>query len=140
MLMISNDRLKHSIEVARLMKKEAEAAGWSAQKCEEMFVLGYLHDIGYEFAERQSDHASIGGELLKKQGYPYWREVACHGKLDVDYDSEELALLNKADMRINSSGQQVSIDMRLQDIGTRYGMESVQYKEAVLFSKKIGLL
>ena len=76
MLSISNERLKHSLEVARLMKKSAEDAGWNKQKCEEMFVLGFLHDIGYEFAEQQCDHASVGGEMLKNQGYKYWKEVS----------------------------------------------------------------
>ena len=89
MLSISNERLKHSLEVARLMKKSAEDAGWNKQKCEEMFVLGFLHDIGYEFAEQQCDHASVGGEMLKNQGYKYWKEVSCHGKLDIEYFSEE---------------------------------------------------
>ena len=39
MLNISYERLKHSLEVARLMKGLAADKGWSKQKCEEMFIL-----------------------------------------------------------------------------------------------------
>lgn len=140
MLSISNERLKHSLEVARLMKKSAEDAGWNKQRCEEMFVLGFLHDIGYEFAEQQCDHASVGGEMLKNQGYKYWKEVSCHGKLDVEYISEELTMLNIADMCIDSTGKEVGASERLSDIAARYGVDSKQYLEAEQLARKIGLL
>ncbi len=140
MLSISNERLKHSLEVARLMKKSAEDVGWNKQKCEEMFVLGFLHDIGYEFAEQQCDHASVGGEMLKNQGYKYWKEVSCHGKLDVEYISEELTMLNIADMSIDSTGKEVGASARLSDIASRYGIDSKQYIEAEQLARKIGLL
>lgn len=140
MLSISNERLKHGLEVARLMKKSAEDAGWTTQKCEEMFILGFLHDIGYEFAEQQCDHASVGGEMLKNQGYKYWREVSCHGKLDVEYISEELTMLNIADMSIDSTGKEVGVSARLSDIASRYGIDSKQYVEAEQLARKIGLL
>lgn len=122
------------------MKKSAEDAGWNKQKCEEMFVLGFLHDIGYEFAEQQCDHASVGGEMLKKQGYKYWKEVSCHGKLDVEYISEELTMLNIADMCIDSTGKEVGANERLSDIAARYGVDSKQYIEAEQLARKIGLL
>ena len=140
MLSISNERLKHNLEVARLMKKSAEDAGWNKQKCEEMFVLGFLHDIGYEFAEQQCDHASVGGEMLKNQGYKYWKEVSCHGKLDIEYFSEELTMLNIADMSIDSTGKEVGVSARLSDIASRYGIDSKQYIEAEQLARKIGLL
>ena len=122
------------------MKKSAEDAGWNKQKCEEMFVLGFLHDIGYEFAEQQCDHASVGGEMLKNQGYKYWKEVSCHGKLDVEYISEELTMLNIADMSIDSTGKEVGASARLSDIASRYGIDSKQYIEAEQLARKIGLL
>lgn len=122
------------------MKKSAEDAGWNKQKCEEMFVLGFLHDIGYEFAEQQCEHASVGGEMLKKQGYKYWKEVSCHGKLDVEYISEELTMLNIADMCIDSTGKEVGANERLSDIAARYGVDSKQYIEAEQLARKIGLL
>lgn len=137
MLTISDERLKHSIEVARLMKKMSEDAGWSQEKCEEMFVLGYLHDIGYEFSEQQCDHASVGGRMLKIQEYKYWQEVFFHGKLNIEYMSEELTILNIADMNIDSKGHNVGIKERLKDIAVRYGEKSKQFVEAKLLIEKI---
>lgn len=139
MLSISDERLKHSLEVARFMKKSAMDTGWTKQKCEEMFVLGLLHDIGYEFAEQQCDHASVGGEILKNQGYKYWQEVFYHGKLDVEFISEELTMLNIADMHVDSSGKKVTVAFRLKDICERYGVESIQYREAKELAEKLGV-
>ena len=140
MLSISDERLKHSLEVARLMKELAEGAGWNKQKCEEMFVLGLLHDIGYESAEQQCEHAGLGGEMLKNQGYKYWKEVSCHGKLDAEYSSEELTILNIADVSVDSTGKKVGVSARLSDIASRYGVDSKQYIEAEQLARKIGLL
>lgn len=140
MIGISNDRLNHSIEVARMMVELSEKAGWSPAKCQEMFLLGYVHDIGYEFAENQCDHADIGAEILKEQGYKYWQEVALHGKIDSSYESEELRMLNIADMSVDSKGNRVGAKKRLEDIGDRYGLESKQYLEAVQLANRIGLL
>ena len=140
MIGISENRTKHILAVAREMQRRAEEAGWPQEKCREMFVLGYVHDIGYEFAEKQPDHAAIGGLLLKEQGYPYWREVFFHGKIDVAYTSEALQLLNTVDMCIDSAGNPVDIHTRLADIMERYGEDSVQYREARIFSVQIGLL
>lgn len=137
MLTISDERLKHSIEVARLMKKMAEEIGWTQEKCEEMFLLGYLHDIGYEFSEQQGDHASVGGIMLKRQKYKYWQEVFFHGKLNAEYTSEELTMLNIADMNIDSKGHNVGIKERLKDIAVRYGEKSKQFIEAKLLIEKI---
>jgi len=140
MIGISNDRLNHSIEVARMMVELSEKAGWSPTKCQEMFLLGYVHDIGYEFAENQCDHADIGAKILKEQGYKYWQEVALHGKIDSSYESEELRMLNIADMSVDSHGIRVGAKRRLEDIAERYGVKSKQYLEAVQLANKIGLL
>lgn len=137
---ISENKLKHSIAVARFMRKAAEDAGWSKQKCEEMFVLGLLHDIGYEFSEQQSEHAGIGGELLQKQGYRYWQEIAHHGNPHTEYSSIELDLLNTADLQVDAKGNVVGVRARLEDIASRYGRDSRQYTEAKALAQIIGLI
>ena len=140
MIGISENRSKHILAVAREMQRRAEEAGWPQEKCREMFTLGYLHDIGYEFVEKQPDHAEAGGMLLKAQGYPYWQEVLYHGKINVSYQSDALQLLNTVDMCIDSAGNPVDIHTRLADIASRYGEDSIQYKEACIFSVQIGLI
>lgn len=127
--MIDNDRLQHIMGVARLMKENAKARGLDE---EEMFTLGMLHDIGYEFGGSEEHHLK-GAEMLEKQNYKYFREVLYHGKPDVGYESPELDLLNFADMHTNKKGEYVSFADRLQDIANRRGKNSPHYQN----SKKI---
>lgn len=118
--MIDDNRYKHIRGVAELM---AEIAPEGKEK--EMFLLGMLHDIGYLYQPK--DHNFFGGNLLKEQGYKYWQEVYWHGVPDAEYASDELNLLNSADMQINACGERVSYNERLKDIGSRYGKDSAQY-------------
>jgi len=122
--MIDEDRIKHIISVARLMKEEAESRGLDP---EEMFALGYLHDIGYEFGESE-EHHKVGAEMLFKQGYKYVNEILYHGKPNQEYHSEALDLLNFADMHINKKGEYVSFADRLDDIANRRGKNSPHYQ------------
>jgi len=138
MIGISNDRLIHSLNVGRLMEEiSREKYNWDDQKCKEMFILGCVHDIGYEFSELQEEHPNIGGLLLKNSNYKYWKEVYYHGKVTNEYESEELNLLNIADMQINSFGEKVTIDERIQDIAKRYGDYSRQYFDVVSLREKL---
>ena len=121
--MIDENRIKHTLAVAKLMKDNATKYGLDE---EEMFTLGMLHDIGYEFIDGEK-HAEIGGEILKKQNYKYYKEVLFHGVVNCEYKSKELDLLNFADMHINLKGNFVSFNERLEDIKTRRGENSPQY-------------
>ena len=127
--MIDQDRNKHIFAVARLMKNNAEIVGLDA---EEMFTLGLLHDIGYEFGGSE-DHHLVGYEILAKQNYKYAREVLYHGKPTDEYSSLALDLLNFADMHINKKGEYVEYENRLEDIKSRRGENSPHYQN----SKKI---
>ena len=51
---------------------------------EDMFLLGVMHDLGYEFVENNISHAAIGGEILNRSGYKYWKEVSLHGDETLD--------------------------------------------------------
>ena len=122
--MIDENRIKHILSVARLMKENATKWGLDP---EEMFTLGYLHDIGYEFGGSEEHHIN-GASLLAKQGYKYIQEILYHGKPDVGYESPALDLLNFADMHINKKGEYVSFADRLEDIANRRGKDSPHYK------------
>ncbi|WP_443596454.1 hypothetical protein [Agathobacter sp.] len=104
---------------------------------EEAFVLGVLHDIGYKFSSQQQEHASIGGLLLKEQGYKYWQEVYYHGIPQNNYDSNMLRLLNYADMITGPTGIYMTIQERIDDIAKRYGEDSWRVKEAIDLSQMI---
>jgi predicted hydrolase (HD superfamily) len=135
---ITIDRMKHSLAVAKKMK---ELVSTDPQKnmCspEDAFVLGLLHDIGYEFSSEQKEHANNGGLLLKEQGYKYWKEVYYHGIPQDEYDSPLLRLLNYVDMITGPTGEYVTVEQRIEDIAERYGEGSWQTEEAQKLATKI---
>ncbi len=137
---ISKDRLQHSIGVARKMYEMALQRGWNVEQAKKMFVLGFVHDIGYEFSNVQSEHADIGAEILKLCGFQYSNEVQYHGKVQQDYSSEELYLLNVADFLVGPDGHPVSVEERLVGIAQRYGEKSSQYVEAKKLAKQLNLI
>lgn len=125
------DRLKHSYGVAKKMQKIGRNLNLSDNEIEDLFVLGLNHDIGYEFTENGVNHNIVGGELLKRNGYKYWKEVYYHGSIRNEYDSLYLKILNKADMQIDKYGNDVGYEKRLEDIKGRYGEESKVYRNCV---------
>ena len=120
-------RLKHSYGVAKKMQEIGKRMHLSNEQLEDLFVLGLNHDIGYEFNENGIDHNKIGGLILKRSGYQFWREVYYHGMLTNEYDSIYLAILNQADMQIDKFGNDVGYQKRLEDIASRYGKDSIVY-------------
>jgi len=92
-------------------------------------LLGLNHDIGYEFAKDGSEHGRIGGKILSRSNYKYWKEVYFHGDINIEYHSLYLDILNLADMQVDKSGYDVGFDNRLIDIKSRYGEESEVYKK-----------
>ena len=123
---MDNDRLKHNYAVANKMIELGKEKSLSEIELQELFLLGYLHDIGYVFGTNEN-HNSIGGNLLKESNYKYWQEVYYHGIPNSEYKSLYLDILNTADMMIDKYGNDVGFDKRLEDIKSRYGEDSIQY-------------
>ena len=97
---------------------------------EEMFVLGWLHDVGYAFDAKER-HAAAGAAVLKRCGYAYWREIAAHGRYDVGTPGDALFVLDCADMTIDGYGRPCTTDGRIADIAARYGKDSAAYAKAL---------
>lgn len=136
--MISQTRMAHQFAVAiRIVELAAEHGTYSKEELDELFVMGYLHDIGYQFANDPDSHAQAGGEVLKRLGVKYWHEVANHGNPYSSFSSRELDLLNAADMSTSPQGESVSFAERLADIGARYGTDSTRYVNANLLIKQL---
>ena len=123
---MDNDRLKHSYAVANKMVELGKENKLPDEQLQELFLLGYLHDIGYQFGTNEN-HNMIGGKLLKNSNYKYWKEVYYHGIPNLEYKSLYLDILNTADMMIDKYGNDVGFDKRLDDIKNRYGEDSIQY-------------
>ena len=129
---------QHSLTVWKIMQKIALEKTWNQDYANAMFLLWYLHDIGKVFWYTWN-HAEEGGKILEKSDYHYRKEVYYHGKIDIEYSSPELDLLNFADLQVLQNGEQVTLSERLEDIGNRYGSHSSVYEEAKLLAKNLHL-
>ena len=104
---MDEDRLKHSIAVARKMTEIGRKYNLNDDELKDLFILGFNHYIGYEYGDN-SNHAHIGGEIL-----------------------------NRADMQIDKYGKDVGYDKRLEDIKNKYGEESKTYEDAKILVGKL---
>ena len=127
---ISNNRLNHVIAVARKMRRivQENQSKYNITP-KEAFILGYLHDIGYEFTGDQTQHSIVGGKILRDQNYRYWREVYYHSRVQYEYTSPELILLNYCDITTGPNGEDFTIQERTDEVGRRYGIRSPQFGE-----------
>ena len=134
---MDEDRLKHSLSVARKMVEIAKSKNLNEEDIKNCFTIGYNHDIGYEFDENKFNHNVIGGEILKNSNFKYWKEIYYHGEIDIEYKSLYLDILNQADMQIDKYGNDVGYDKRLEDIKNRYGEDSEVYNKCYKLIDKL---
>ena len=132
------DRLKHSIGVARKIVEIGKEYSLNEADLQKLYILDYNHDIGYEFSEDKLEHNIIDGNLLKDNGYEYWKEVYYHGNTNTEYESLFLKILNMADMQIDKYGNDVGCEKRLADIENRDGISSIQYLNSKAIVAKVG--
>ena len=125
---MDKDRLIHSLAVARKMVEIATSYDLTQEEINNCFIIGFNHDIGYEFTHNGINHNIIGGELLRESGFIFWREVYYHGIVTNEYSSLYLDILNQADMQVDKYGNDIGYDGRLKDIEDRYGSDSKVYK------------
>lgn len=137
--MITDERKAHIFGVACLMKEYAIKLNLSTKEVEDYFLVGLLHDIGYEFLEERGypNHGNVGGLILKRQGFKFWKEIYYHGEVNCKYQSRLLDVLNCADMHIDYKGRRVSFDERLKDISIRYNKPICELKEKQLVDELI---
>ena len=136
--MISESRWQHILGVARKAKILADKLKPNnVQYAEDMFLLGMLHDMGYEFMESNASHAYVGGEILKRNNYQFWSEVSLHGDETVKNMSDELFILNCADMSTGPNGENFTFDERLEEIASRFGKDADAYKKCVVEVEKL---
>ena len=126
--MITSNRWQHILGVARKAKILAQALRPNDEKySEDMFLLGMLHDFGYEFTENGKNHAIVAGQILERSGYKYWQDVVNHSEKATDNMSDETFIINCADLSVSPDGQDITIAERVEDIGRRHGKNSTQY-------------
>lgn len=132
--MISLNKLKHTISVARECRELAKKLRLPKDKQNAAFVMGLLHDIGYEdCGENISEHPEVGYNLIQDylaNADEINNAIRNHGrKLDnigvMDF------ILNFSDLTIDNMGNHVTIYERLETLKNKYGEENSHYKHAV---------
>ncbi len=127
---MDENRCLHSLGVAKKMVAIGKSKGLKISDLNDLFTLGIVHDIGYEFGP-SNEHQKLGGLVLKENGYRYWQEVYYHGLVQNEYSSLFLDILNQSDMQIDKMGKDVGYEGRLADIKSRYGEGSNVYISCV---------
>ena len=146
---ISENRLHHILGVARRAYAIAKERGHNEEFARKMFMAGWLHDVGYEFSEKQDQHPYESARLIRLAAEDGWHEPARvlssvekavkeHGRY-TEKATEEYIILNMADMLTDPKGNKVSVMQRLDDIKERYGEYSDQYLTACDICFRIGL-
>ena len=129
--------------VARKAYAISKAQGYNEEFARHMFLLGWMHDVGYEFAESKEQHSHISAQmyllLTKNEPDIAYRAIKERGRLP-ELPTEEWKILTMADMLTDSNGNEVSAEARLSGIRQRYGMQSEEYKTSCEVCKQIGLV
>ena len=135
---LSDSRLFHMRGVAyKSYNLAREVFNMEEDVARGLFLMGLTHDFAYAFVENQTDHEHEGGRILKLSGFDWAEAVFDHGDPDVDDWTDELLILNLADMTTSPDGKPITIGQRLEDIENRYGTDSIQATKARKLTKRI---
>lgn len=130
--MITDNKLKHSLQVAVVCREFAKSLGLDDDKVDACFVMGFLHDIGYQDCSTTEEHPKLGKCMIDsflKYSEDCTSAIGNHGRIFDDLSVFDL-VLNYADLSVNSEGTKVNHLDRLSDIKQRYGADSRQYLNA----------
>lgn len=127
----------HSLGVARMCYALARVVlGADRDVARQMFAMGLLHDMGYEFAPEGMDHAGVAADILEGMSFPpeCVEAIRLHEQPD-DAESEVLDILLCADMLVDGSGRVVdTFAERLADIAARHSGDGA-YREGVRIAR-----
>ena len=119
---LTPSRLAHMNATANRAYEIAKTIfGKTEDQARALYILGLLHDVGYAFDP--TDHAHAGGRYIIGLGVAA-DAVYDHGDPNVGFMDDELLIVNAADMTTSPTGAPMRMEVRLRDIGERYGVDS----------------
>lgn len=131
--MISKNKLLHMVGVARECERLAKEAGLTEKEQTACFVMGFLHDIGYERTVRDNafEHPRIGAEMITAflETNDAIEAIREHGHKYENLNIYDY-ILNQADLATDYAGQHVSVEERLNSLAFAYGKSHRHYKAA----------
>lgn len=136
--MISGNKLRHSLGVARACQQYGKDIHADEEYCDALFIMGFLHDIGYEKSPDTS-HPSVGGSMIDAfLKYPEMLEAIRHHGKKLENLNKVDTILNTADLTVSYNGKPCTVYERLEGIKKRYGDDSEHYKNAMLLCEALG--
>lgn len=139
--MITENKIKHSLEVARVCAELASLECRDEKYIQACFVMGLLHDIGYETGIAKG-HSKESASYIDSLGLyldSIKSAIATHGQ-ELVFNNRFSEILNKADLQVNSKGERVCVLARLSDIEARYGSDSDEYIRAHSIAERLKLV
>lgn len=129
----------HCLGVARMCYALARTVlGADVETARRMFVMGFLHDMGYEFAPTGIAHAGVAADILDGMSFPseYADAIRLH-EMPGDTESAVLDVLLCADLLVDGAGNVVdTFDERLTDVAARHHGDGV-YEESLVIIKRL---
>lgn len=137
---ITNNKLCHCLGVARQCYKIAkEKYDFDEEAARGMFVVGFNHDIGYEFCDKPNEHPMESARMLDLAFGTYNSTIARHGNPCYE-QTISLRILNEADLTVSHTGDIITAEERLLGIKQRYGEDSREYINAIKLAKDLALV
>lgn len=120
------------IGVARKCELLAKEKGLSVAEQNACFVMGLLHDIGYERGGEITNHPEESYKMVVgaiQNGHNILPAIRNHGR---KYENLTVfdEILNEADLTIDYKGDEVTMVERLEGICEKHGENSEHYKHA----------
>lgn len=137
---ITEDKLHHILGVARRCYELALEKGYNEDYARRLFLLGWLHDIGYEFSETPEEHGKVANDMISSYVKNGIYAVRNHGNANLDYTGLDLDLLNIADLTVDNKGNKCTVEERLEYIKNKYGENSEQYTGACKLAYDLKLI
>lgn len=137
--MISGNKLRHSLGVAKACQQYGREMHKSEEYCDALFVMGFLHDIGYEKSP-DTCHPSVGGSMIESFiKHPEMLEaIKTHGKKFENLNTID-TILNMSDLTVSYNGKPCTVHERLEGIKESCGEDSEHFKNAMLLVKALDL-
>lgn len=144
---MSVERMMHNVEVARKCYDIAKRDGYPETFCKKMWMIGYIHDVGYEFTSDYTKHAAMTMEVLNAFD-PVFNDscalhsLALHDKANPGstVNSVEWRILCTANLTTNTNGQTIDASVRIHDLLECYGELSPEYRSALKTAQQLGLV
>lgn len=139
---ISENRLHHLLGVAKKCYELAKERGHNEEFCRKMFLLGFVHDAGYEFSKSTKEHEEISAQMLQYLGLDensHEVQAIKHHNSFLSRSNEEWLILVEADMTTDNAGNPISVMARLDSIQDIYGDYSEEYEHACELCSQVGI-